>query len=244
MATYGIIGYPLSGSFSQGYFEEKFRKEGIGDARFLPFPIQRIEELEDVLEKQPELRGFAVTIPHKKAVVDYLYEASHVVEQIGACNCIKVRGNILTGYNTDVIGFEQSFVKQLQPHHKKALVLGTGGAAVAVCYVLRKLEMKYHYVSRQKVANCISYNEINEKVLRDYPVVINCTPLGMVPNIETAPPIPYHLLNKENYLFDLVYNPAVTRFLAMGEERGCTTKNGYEMLIIQAEENWKIWNEQ
>ncbi len=243
MKTYGIIGYPLSHSFSQSYFEEKFRKEEINDASFLSLPIQRIEELETILEKHPGLQGLAITIPHKKAVVDYLYEASAVVEQTGACNCIRIRGNILTGYNTDVIGFEQAFVKHLQPHHKRALVLGTGGAAAAVAFVLKKLDIPFFYVSRQKVANCISYAELDQRILTDYPVIINCTPLGTFPNIDECPAIPYEYLGPHNYLFDLVYNPAVTSFLAQGQQQGATTENGYQMLVIQAEENWKIWNE-
>lgn len=243
MRTFGIIGYPLSHSFSQQYFQKKFETEQITDAEFINLPIQRIEELELVLEKHHNLCGLAVTIPHKKAVVDYLYEASPVVEAIGACNCIKIRGNILSGYNTDVIGFEESFKKQLKPHHTKALVLGTGGAAAAVSYVLHKLNIPFFYVSRQKLANCIAYSELSEKLIRDYPVIINCTPLGTYPQTDEAPALPYHLINSNNYLFDLVYNPPLTKFLQLGANQGATIQNGYDMLTIQAEANWKIWNE-
>lgn len=242
MQVYGLIGFPLEHSFSKDYFERKFLNGNI-NAVFKNFPISRIEELEMVLEKNPALRGLAITIPHKKSVVDYLYKADSVVTEINACNCIRISNNTLEGFNTDVTGFEKSFVKKLQPHHTAALILGTGGVAAAVAYVLRKLGLRYFFVSRQKLANCIAYTEISEKIIVDFPVIINCTPLGSMPDVHLAPPVPYHFLSTRNYLFDMVYNPGLTTFMVRGKERGAETCNGYEMLEIQAEENWRIWNE-
>lgn len=242
MHLYGLIGFPLEHSFSKDYFERKFLNERL-NAGFKNFPISRIEELEMILDQHPMLKGLAVTIPHKKAVVDYLYSTDDVVAEINACNCIRISNNTLEGFNTDVIGFEKSFVKKLQPHHTAALILGTGGVAVAVAFVLRKLGMKYFFVSRQKLANCIAYSEINERIIHDFPVLINCTPLGSMPDVHQFPPVPYQFLSSNNYLFDMVYNPALTAFLIKGKERGAQTCNGYEMLEIQAEENWRIWNE-
>jgi len=244
MREYGLIGYPLSHSFSQKYFTEKFVKEGIDDAVFHAFSIPTINELDGVLQQHPGLQGFAITIPYKRAVINYLAECSNAVTETGACNCVKIDGAALKGYNTDVIGFENSFIKYLQKHHTRALVLGTGGAAAAVEYVLQKLNIPYNCVSRTSIAekNVLGYDDITADVIKNHPIIINCTPLGTYPKTDDAPALPYHALTPEHYLFDLVYNPPLTKFLQLGKDKGATIQNGYEMLVIQAEENWKIWN--
>ncbi|MFL9485404.1 shikimate dehydrogenase family protein [Chitinophagaceae bacterium LWZ2-11] len=242
MRTFGIIGYPLTHSFSQKYFMEKFEKEGINDAEFLQFSIEHIDGLKEVFATHPDLAGFAITIPHKKSVLNYLHESTDAVKQMGACNCVHIKDGKLYGYNTDVLGFELSFKPYLQPHHTKALILGTGGAAAAVEYTLQKLGIDYKFVSRNKTGNNFTYSELTEAVIDEYPVIINTTPLGTYPNVDDAPEIPFELLTPQHYLFDLVYNPFETKFLRSGKEYGATVKNGYDMLLLQAEENWKIWN--
>jgi shikimate dehydrogenase len=244
MNVYALIGFPLSHSFSEKYFTEKFKQEGITDAIFKNFSIENIDRLPEVL-KEKNLKGLAVTIPYKKAVIPFLGEASSTVQQIGACNCIRIEKDKLIGFNTDVDGFEKSFVKQLKPHHKNALILGTGGAAAAVEFVLRKLKMNLRFVSRTGSAkkDVFSYDDLDDEVLKEYTVIINCTPLGTYPENDTYPAIPYNLLTPQHYLFDLVYNPPKTKFLQLGEQQGTAIQNGYEMLVLQAEENWRIWNE-
>ncbi len=243
MRIFGLIGYPLSHSFSQKYFTEKFHKEKIADAKFENFSIATIQELHTIVETDHSLKGLSVTIPYKKEVISFLHEKDNVVEKINACNCIRIESEKLIGFNTDVIGFEKSFIKKLQSHHKSALILGTGGAAAAVEFVLNKLQIDHHFVSRKKDQNNFLYEELNEKILNENQIIINCSPLGTFPNVDDAPNIPYQFLSGKNYLFDLVYNPAKTKFLSEGEKRGATIQNGYEMLVLQAEESWKIWNE-
>lgn len=242
MRQYGLIGFPLSHSFSQKYFAEKFLHENISDAVFLNFELPAIEEVEKVFSAHPHLKGLAVTIPYKKAILPYLHSADDVVTAVKACNCVKITPGGKEGFNTDVTGFEKSFTPKLQPHHQKALVLGTGGAAAAVEYVLNKLGIEYRLVSRKPLPGTINYTAINVDTLQAYPVIINCTPLGTYPDTATAPPLPYEHLRSTNYLFDLVYNPPLTTFLQHGKKLGCTIKNGSDMLAIQAEENWRIWN--
>jgi shikimate dehydrogenase len=243
MKRYGLIGYPLSHSFSQQYFADKFRREGISNCVYEPFPIASIDELGNLLATHPDLKGLNVTIPYKQVVLPYLTDISHLPERLPACNCIKIEGDALTGYNTDVTGFEQSFTPLLQPHHKKALVLGSGGAAAAVTYCLRKLNIEYKIVSRTPGnGTALTYDEVDASVIAEYPVIINTTPLGMYPNLQSAPALPYDAITSKHYLFDLLYNPAKTVFLQRGEERGAAIKNGHEMLVIQAEESWRIWN--
>lgn len=242
MQLYGLIGYPLSHSFSKKYFDEKFMKDGITDASFKNFSIENISLLHDILA-QRNLRGLAITIPYKKAVIDFLYNSTDEVKQMGACNCIKIKDGKLLGHNTDVIGFEKSFIKKLKPHHTKALILGTGGAAAAVEFVLQKLNIGYEFVSRKKAGTQFLYQELNENILNKYSVIINATPIGTFPDVDEAPAIPYQFITSQHYLFDLVYNPAETKFLQLAKQNGATIQNGYEMLELQAEENWKIWNE-
>lgn len=243
---YGLIGYPLSHSFSQKYFTEKFHRDGINDAVFHAFPIPTIDYLPHLMEEHPLLKGFAVTIPYKREVMQYLDRQTEAVEKMNACNCVCIRHGKLYGYNTDVVGFEQSFIRYLRPHHTKALILGTGGASSAVAFVLDKLHIDYRYVSRYRDHDrqILGYADLDENILGLYTVIINCTPLGTYPKVEEAPEIPYHLLNDNHYLFDLVYNPAKTKFLELGEQQGAAIQNGYDMLILQAEENWKLWNQQ
>ena len=244
MKAYGIIGFPLTHSFSKQYFTEKIERESIADAAYHTFPLNTIEEFPFLLRDNPSLKGLSVTIPYKEQVLQYITHLSDEVKEIGATNCIKIREGKLTAYNTDIIGFEQSFVKNLKPNHKKALILGTGGSSKAVQYVLKKLGIEFLVVSRNENAaeNFIQYNQITKDILHGYNIIVNATPLGMSPDEETCPIIPYNLLTPHHYLYDLVYKPAKTLFLQKGEQQGATIKNGYEMLIIQAEENWRIWN--
>ncbi len=241
---YGLIGYPLSHSFSQKYFTEKFEREGIPDAVFHVFAISSIDKLPELLKEHPLLKGFSITIPYKRSVIEYLDEASTAVKEMNACNCVKIKEGKLYGYNTDIVGYKESFIKHLKPYHTKALILGTGGASSAVEFVLKKLHIDYIFVSRKKDAskNIAGYADVNEALLQEYKIIINTTPLGTYPDVNDAPNIPYHLLTPQHYLFDLVYNPAKTKFLALGEQQGATIQNGYEMLVLQSEENWKIWN--
>jgi len=244
MRAYGLIGYPLSHSFSKRYFDEKFKAAGWEDCVFYNFPISTIDEIKQVLADHPHLKGFAVTIPYKKKIIRFLDEGTDAVKQMVACNCVKIIDGRLYGYNTDVTGFEQSFIKQLQPHHTHALILGTGGAAESVAYVLRYLGISYFFVSRNKEnkAGTISYKSLDEDIMARHTIVINASPVGTFPNSDEFPDIPYEYLTPQHYLFDLVYNPPQTRFLLKGMARGAITCNGYEMLTIQAEENWIIWN--
>ena len=244
MKIYGTIGFPLTHSFSKQYFTEKIEREGITDAFYYSFPLSSIDALPALLNDNSALKGLAVTIPYKEKVLKYVTNLSEEVKQIGAANCIKVRKNVLTAYNTDIIGFEKSFIKNLKPQHKKALVLGNGGASKAIQFVLKKMGIEFLIVSRNTADNFIQYSELTADVIKEYNIIINCTPLGMSPAEDTCPNLPYGLLTADHYLFDLVYKPAKTLFLQKGEEQECTIKNGFEMLIIQAEENWRIWNEE
>ncbi len=241
MRAFGLIGFPLSHSFSKKYFTQKFSEEGI-DAKYENFPLQDIASLPSVIEEHPSLEGINVTIPHKQSVISYLHEMSEVVKETGACNCIRIRNNILEGFNTDVLGFEASLSAHLSPTHNKALVLGTGGAAKAVCYVLGKKGIPFVQVSRTSRGEIVGYKDISPAVVGQHRLIINTTPLGMFPETGTFPDIPYDAIGEGHYLFDLVYNPSITLFLQKGREMGAIIENGYRMLELQAEESWKIWN--
>ena len=243
MKRYGLIGYPLTHSFSQKYFSEKFLKEGLLDHVYENFPIESIAALKEVLSSHKDLCGLNVTIPYKKEVLAYLDESSPAVELMGACNCIKIVEGKRFGYNTDVIGFEKSLRPFLKPEHTAALILGTGGAAVAVAYVMQQLGIHYRYVSRQKGINNITYNDIDKHLIEEHTLIINTTPLGMYPSVNDCPPLPYEFLTPNHHCFDLIYNPAETLFLQKAAAQKATVQNGAEMLIIQAEESWRIWNE-
>jgi shikimate dehydrogenase len=243
MRRYGLIGYPLSHSFSQPFFADKFEREGIRDCVYANYPLREIGELTSVL-KDPELCGLNVTIPYKQQVIPFLSELTPVVEAIGACNCVRVLDGRLIGYNTDVVGFERSLVPNLKPYHREALVLGTGGASRAVEYVLRKLGIGYRMVSRRPRPDTgdLGYEDVDERVVAEALLIINTTPVGMYPHVDECPPLPYVTLTSRHYLYDLIYNPKQTLFLQRGAERGAAVENGYEMLIMQAEESWRIWN--
>lgn len=245
MNLYGIIGFPLTHSFSKQYFTEKIEKENIVNSIFRTFPLTNIQELPALLQNEPKLKGLSVTIPYKEKVLQYVNIFSKEVSLIGATNCISIKEGKLTAYNTDIIGFEKSFVKKLSSNHTKALVLGSGGASKAVQYVLTKLGIQYLVVSRRVDNNkdFITYSQVSPEMIREYTVIINATPLGMSPNEESFPNLPYAYLTPQHYLYDLVYKPPKTAFLKMGEQYGCILENGFNMLIIQAEENWKRWNE-
>ena len=245
MKTYGLIGYPLGHSFSRGYFTDYFGREGI-EAEYKNFELPNIEQLAEVLQTEPTLQGFNVTIPYKQQVFSYLSELSEAAQAIGAVNVVKVmrrdEGLYLKGYNTDYIGFTDSIRPHLKPHHTHALILGTGGASKAVDYALRKLGLKTQYVSRTAREGIIAYDELTPELMAQYTVIVNTTPLGMHPKVDECPPLDYAQLTPQHLLYDVVYNPAKTLFLQRGEEHGATICNGMDMLIGQAKAAWKIWN--
>lgn len=248
MDTYGLIGYPLGHSFSARFFAEKFEREGI-DAEYRNFEIPSAEELPAIVATHPVLRGLNVTIPHKQAILPLLHALSDEARAIGAVNVIRIRredGRVwLEGHNSDVTGFSRSLAPLLKPHHRRALVLGTGGASRAVVYGLRKLGITPVYVSRTHrpdlPPDALTYDELTPEVMEAHTVVVNCSPVGMFPHVDEAPAIPYGLLTPRHLLYDLVYNPLETTFLRLGAERGATVKNGLEMLHLQALAAWDIW---
>jgi shikimate dehydrogenase len=244
MRLFGLIGYPLSHSFSQKYFEEKFKREKLTRCRYELFPINTIDELVEIVKKFPELEGLNVTIPYKQLVLRHLHTTKNIPDGLRACNCIKIEKGILNGYNTDVIGFEKSLQPLLKPWHKKALILGNGGATEAVIFILKKSDISFDIVSRSLHTNStLCYKDLGEQVMKESLLIINTTPLGMYPQTDQYPDIPYEYITSKHLLYDLIYNPAKTLFLQKGEERGATIKNGEEMLVLQAEESWSIWNE-
>ncbi len=242
MRHFGLIGYPLSHSFSKGYFANKFSKENIKDAQYENYPIESIDLFPSLWERDFFLQGLNVTIPYKKAVIPFLQYPSTVVEAIQACNCVRKHEGALYGYNTDVIGFEKSLLPFLKPHHQKALILGTGGAAAAVEWVLKKLGISYQFVSRNESDRCINYKSLHPDIIASHTLLINTSPVGMYPNADEAPNLPYEALSKMHHLYDLVYNPAQTKFLTLGVEKGATIQNGLDMLHIQANASWELWN--
>ncbi|MBK9151693.1 MAG: shikimate dehydrogenase [Saprospiraceae bacterium] len=238
---FGLLGYPLSHSFSPSYFEQKFRNEGIYEAEYILLPFENLSEVRQRIENAG-VQGFNVTIPYKTAIISYLDAISPECAEIGAVNTVKVKDNRWTGYNTDVIGFEQSLLEFL-PNLTgvRALILGDGGAARAVKFVFRKLGIPYHTISRKK--GFTGYDELNKSMIDYHPLIVNTTPLGMYPDVDGCPPIPYEYLDERHFLYDLIYNPEKTLFLTKGEARGAKIKNGLQMLQIQAESAWQIWNQ-
>jgi shikimate dehydrogenase len=239
---FGLIGFPLSHSFSKGYFANHFLTENILDAHYENYPIESIDLFTGLWKNIPALKGLNVTIPYKKLVIPFLHHTSSVVATIQACNCIKLHQGALYGYNTDVIGFEKSLLPYLQPHHQKALIFGTGGAAAAVEWVLQKLGIAYQLVSRTASEGCITYASLTHDIIASHSLLIQTSPVGMFPNIEEAPNFPYEAITSKHHLYDLVYNPVVTKFLEKGAAQGATTQNGLEMLHLQADASWEIWN--
>lgn len=244
MRLYGLIGYPLGHSFSKRYFTEKFAREGIAEARYELFPMPDLAGLRTFLAEKPELRGLNVTLPHKQAVMPLLDELDATAQAIGAVNCISFRGGKLRGHNTDAHGFEASLRGCGRAAFGQALVLGTGGAAQAVNFVLDKMGIPRRSVSRQpKDAGEAGYDALNQLNFNDFHLIVNTTPLGMAPDVEACPPLLFERLDGRHLVFDLVYNPAETLLLREARRRGAATKNGLEMLHLQAERAWEIWNE-
>ena len=247
MDKYGLIGYPLEHSFSRNYFNEKFRNERI-DAEYDNFEIPSIENFKEVLETTPNLRGLNVTIPYKEEVIRYLDELSAEARAIGAVNVIRVthKGSktVLKGFNSDVIGFTRSIESMLEPPHRKALILGTGGAAKAVDYGLKSLGLGTLFVSRTARPGVITYNDVTPDLIRSHKVIVNCTPLGMYPHVDSCPPLPYEAMDSHTLLYDLLYNPDETLFMQKGRQKGAITKNGLEMLLLQAFASWEMWQEE
>ena len=248
MKEYGIIGYPLAQSASPAFFNAKFAKEGI-DARYIPFEIESTDKLPQILDEHPELQGFNVTIPHKIAVMQHLDGMSDGAKTINAVNVVKVtrgtEGKVhLWGYNSDVIGFTRSIQSLLKEHHKKALVLGTGGASKAIIYALEQLGIECLNVSRRASDKAIAYSDLTAEIMKSYTVIVNCTPLGMVGHgIDQCPDIPYSQIGSRHLMYDIVYNPENTLFLQKGAAQGAETKSGYEMWYLQALASWEIWNQ-
>lgn len=240
MSHYGIIGYPLSHSFSPGYFREQFRLRGI-DATYEAFPIETISTLPALLEQNPALRGLNVTIPYKQSVMAYLHELDDTARAVGAVNCIRISEGRLKGFNTDCVGFATTLQPLLGDMPRQALVLGTGGAAKAVVYALAQLGIPYQLVSRS--GGDLQYTALTPELIAGHSLIINTTPLGMYPAVDTCPDLPYGALGPQHILYDLVYNPEETLFLEKGRQQGATVKNGYDMLIAQADAGWAIWNE-
>ena len=242
MKLYGLIGRSLSHSFSQKYFAEKFKKEGITDCEYKNFELPNLKDYLPGLRSNPDLCGLNITIPYKTEILPFLQHVTPEVSDIGACNCVKIDHGIWTGYNTDTAGFQNSFAAHLKPFHQNALVLGTGGASKAVTFVLNKLGIPFKKVSRNPVFPfVISYDEAS-KSFDQFQIVINTTPLGTFPNVDECPSLPYELVTAKYYFYDLIYNPEKTRFLALAEKQGAAIENGAKMLQIQAEESWRIWN--
>lgn len=245
--TYGLIGKTLTHSFSSKYFEQKFKQENIVNTRYLHFELNEVKDIHDLIKKHPDLVGLNVTIPYKKSIIHHLDEIDKYSMFIGAINTIKILRKkdkvFLSGYNTDAYGFEKTLFPILQPHHQRALVLGTGGASKAVVYVLRKNGIAYKEVTRSPYkSNQLEYGMISENILRKYNIVINTTPVGMYPDVKALVNIPYEFINENNLLYDLVYNPEETQFIKEGKARGAITMNGLKMFELQAEQSWKIWN--
>jgi shikimate dehydrogenase len=259
MKHYGLIGYPLTHSFSKKYFTEKFEKEHIFDSIYDLFPIEHIHDLPAVLKANPDLCGLNVTVPHKIGVLKYLDWVEADAKNAGAVNCIRISAESpveaafsgelgikghdfrLEGFNTDIYGFEMSLTPLLKNHHDQALVLGDGGAARAVKCVLENLGINFRIVTRKPLGNNLLFKDLKPHHIKQHTLIINTTPLGTSPNVDECPPIPYPAITEDHLLYDLVYNPEKTLFLKKGEEQGATIKNGYEMLILQAEKGWEIW---
>ncbi len=257
MTEYGLIGFPLGHSFSRKFFSEKFLRENI-DAEYLNFEIQEAGMLRDIIKRHPLLHGLNCTIPHKEAIIPFLDYISPEARKIGAVNVIAIRRDFhtpetptqeahnsdfkLIGYNSDIIGFTQSITPLLAPHHKTALILGTGGASKAVRHGLESLGIEPTFVSRKPLPGQLTYTDITPERIQNFYVIVNCTPVGMYPHTDEAPPLPYEALTTKHLLYDLIYNPVETLFLKRGAQAGATTKNGQEMLELQALASWDLWS--
>jgi shikimate dehydrogenase len=247
MRKFGLIGYPLGHSFSRKYFTEKFHNEQIIDCLYENYPLTDISQITELLINEPDLTGLNVTIPYKTEIIKYLSHISPEANEIGAVNVVKIRRSgkkmVLSGFNSDITGIRDSLNQFANRNLKAAIVLGTGGSSKAVCFVLRKMGTEVVLVSRSRSKDSISYSDIDSELLKKSGLIVNTTPLGMYPNVETFPDIDYSLLGKDHMLFDLVYNPEITAFLRKGSERGCSVISGLKMLQSQAERSWEIWND-
>lgn len=244
MKILGLIGYPLTHSFSKQYFTQKFEKENITDYTYRNFELKKIEDFPDLIQNTPQLTGLNVTIPYKEKVLKYVDILSPEVREIGAANTLAINpvSKKITAYNTDIYGFKQSLIPYLKPHHRRALILGTGGAAKAVVYGLKQLGIKTLMVSRQpKTTRQLAYHDLTEEVIKSHLLVINTTPLGQFPNTEASPDFPYNFITENHFFYDLIYNPPVTNFLQQAQKKGAVARNGLKMLYLQAEKAWKIW---
>lgn len=240
---YGLIGRNIEYSFSKKYFTDRFEKDNLLDYSYVNFDIQDINEFPEIIKNNPNIAGLNVTIPYKESILPFLDKISKKATQIGAVNVIKItKNNKLKGYNSDYYGFKKSIEPLLLPHHKKALILGTGGAAKAVAFALQELDILYTFVSREATENTIDYDRLNATTFDNFQIVINCTPVGTSPNTKEFPLIPYQFFTEKHLAYDLIYNPEETQFLKKVKKKGALTKNGLQMLILQAEKAWKIWN--
>ena len=245
-AQYGLIGYPLGHSFSRSFFTKKFQEEKI-DAEYLNFEIPEVSTLLRIIQEHPHLKGVNVTLPHKVAVIPLLHELSPEAAAIGAVNVIRITHTptgetYLKGFNSDVIGFTDSIRPLLKSYHRKALVLGTGGASKAICRGLENLGIEWTYVSRNSGPDSLTYSQLTPMILKEYTVIVNCSPVGMYPKVDQCPSLPYECLTASHLLYDIVYNPTTTLFMKRGAEQGATVKNGIEMLERQAIASWEFWN--
>lgn len=240
----GLIGKNISYSFSRAYFKKKFEKEQINNITYENFDIENISLFRSIIENTPNVKGFNVTIPYKESIIPFLDKLNKKAKEIGAVNTIKItKNNKLIGYNTDYYGFKKSIKPSLKPTHKNALILGTGGASKAIAYGLKDLNINSHYVSRNiKNGVDFTYDSLTEDVIKQHQIIINCTPLGTFPNVDTCPNIPYNSITKEHILYDLIYNPEESKFLKLGRQQGAVTINGLRMLKLQAQKAWSIWN--
>lgn len=242
MKRFGLIGYPLKNSFSENYFSTKFKTLGLSDCGYQNFPMENLAQFNSLIETQPELRGLNVTIPHKQNIIPFLSALDDSARNAGAVNCIKIVNGKLIGYNTDIYGFEQSLLPLLAHQNSlHALILGTGGAAKAVAAVFTNLHIEFQFVSRKQNTKTLSYENLNEDIFTKNKLIVNCSPVGMFPNTEEAPAIPYQWITPSHICYDLIYLPAETLFLNRSKRQGATIKNGLEMLHLQAEKSWEIW---
>jgi shikimate dehydrogenase len=246
MTYFGLIGKSLKHSFSKSYFEKKFAAEGLTDHTYQNYELDAIEKLKQLVAGMPDLKGLNVTIPYKESVIPFLDALSAEAREIGAVNCIKIEQGKLTGHNTDAYGFAQSIKPFLDVNHQRALILGTGGAAKAVSYALKKIGVEVYFASAsgKKTGNTLLYPEINDRVMQSFRLIVNTTPLGMMPHENECPALPYPLFTPEHLAYDLIYNPEETLFLKQAKERGAVTMNGLSMLKLQAEKSWEIWNKE
>ncbi|WP_299251267.1 shikimate dehydrogenase [uncultured Lacinutrix sp.] len=244
MRRFGLIGKDISYSFSKNYFKNKFEIESIENTSYENFDLENIILFQEKLKQEKDIKGFNVTIPYKESIMPFIDKLNKTAKAIGAVNTIKItkKGNYV-GYNTDYYGFKKSLKPLLKAHHKKALILGTGGASKAIAYALKTLDIEYCFVSRTASERAkFTYNNLTDTIINSYQIIINCTPLGTFPDVDVCPNIPYQALNEKHILFDLIYNPSETKFLRLGRQNKTSIINGEKMLELQAEKSWQIWN--